>query len=61
MNRKQEVQVNLVRKIDSDSYRIITDNEMMNLKISGRLHFEKSLVDVTKKGKKYFCSCYIQA
>ena len=61
MNRKQEVQVNLIRYPDEDCYRLADEVEVRTLKVSGRLHFEKSLVDDTKKGKKYFCSYYIEA
>jgi len=61
MNRKQEVQVNLVRYRDQDCYRLAEEVEVRSLKVEGRLHFEKSVVDSTKPGKKYFCSYYIQA
>jgi hypothetical protein len=61
MDRKQEVQVNLIRGMNEDCYRLADDMEVQSLKIQGRLHFEKSVTDPTKKGKKYFCSYYIQA
>lgn len=60
MNRKQEVQVNLIRYPDQDCYRVADEVEVRALKIQNRLHFEKSRIDNTKKAKKYFCSYYIQ-
>lgn len=61
MDRKQEVQVNLIRRMDEDCYRLADEVEVSSLKINGRLHFEKSVIDPTKKGKRYFCSYYIEA
>lgn len=61
MNRKQEVQVSLVRKAGEDGYRVVTDRDLMLLKVSGRLIPEKNRVDTSRVGKNYFYSYYVQA
>lgn len=51
--KKQEIAVNLVRHQDDDTYRIVDDLEMMRLKASGRVYFEKSRTDKRMVGSFY--------
>lgn len=52
---RREIAVNLVRKHDDDTYRIVDNMEMIHLRATRNIVFEKSRID-----KKYIGSFYIE-
>ena len=62
MGRKAEVQVAMVRDVKSPgkNYTVVSDAEILMLKVTGKVTFERAALDTSKVGKNYYVSYYVK-